>query len=87
LKKIESTEQREQALEWMVKTAQEVEHPLISEEEKAKKLKVYDYVSDQVLAYNKVLYAGSGYPEDQEEEKKSLPEKKQVNLSDWLDED
>jgi glutamine synthetase type III len=86
MKKIESVEQREQALEWMVKTAQEVEHPLISEEDKAKKLKVYDYVSDQVQQYNKVIYAGSGYPSDQEEEKLKT-EENQVNLSDWLDED
>jgi hypothetical protein len=86
LKKIESTEQREQALEWMVKTAQEVEHPLISEEDKAKKLKVYDYVSTQVQAYNKVLYAGSRLHEDQEI-RDSQTDKKQVKLSDWLDDE
>lgn len=82
MKKIENEEQRTKTLEWMVKTASEIEHPLISEEEKAKKLKLYDHFDKQLQEYNKVVYAGSSLHEDQEV---PAPEEKQVNLSDWLE--
>lgn len=62
MKQIETFEQRQTALEWMVKTAEELSHPLIPEAEKAKKMAVYDYVEEQVQKYNEKLYAGSEYP-------------------------
>lgn len=82
MKKIENEEQRTKTLEWMLKTASEIEHPLISEEEKNKKLKLYDHFDKQLQEYNKVVYEGSSL---HEEPKVATPEEKQVNLSDWLD--
>jgi hypothetical protein len=91
MKQIETREQREKALEWMIQTAKELEHPLITEEEKAKKMKVYNYVSGQVQAFNKTLYAGSEFPSDKPTEKKpepvaeKQPEPPKQDLSGWLD--
>lgn len=81
MKKIETLEQRNKALEWMVETANEIEnHPLITEEEKAKKLAVYDYVSQQVQGYNEKLF--KEYPPDHPQDEP----KEEVDLSGWLDE-
>lgn len=85
MRKIESLEQREKALEWMVQTAQEVEHPLLSGEEKAKKMKLYNYVSQQVQDYNNILFAGKEYPPIKQLEKQPEPTQKQEVVSDWLD--
>jgi hypothetical protein len=91
MKKIETIEQREKALEWMVQTAKELEHPLITEEEKAKKMNIYNYVSKQVQTFNKTLYAGSKFPSDKPIEKKTepvaekQPEPPKQDLSGWLD--
>lgn len=82
MKKIENEEQRVKTLEWMLKTASEIEHPLISEEEKAKKLKLYDHFSKQLQDYSKVVYEGSNL---HEVPKVATSEEKQVNLSNWLD--
>lgn len=86
MKKIETREQREQSLEWMVKTAQELEHPLITPEQKAKKQAVYDYVSSQVQDYNEILFAGMEYPPLEKAVEDPVEEKK-TNLSSWLDDD
>lgn len=48
MKKIETDEQREKALAFLVETADELEHPLLPEEERAKKHKLFDYVSEQI---------------------------------------
>lgn len=79
MRKIETREQREKALEWLVKTADEVSHPLIDEQDKAKKLAVYDYVSQQVQEFNEKLYADSEYPTEQKKE-----QQQEINLSDWI---
>ncbi|MDY7222113.1 hypothetical protein [Halalkalibacterium halodurans] len=62
MKQIETFEQRQTALKWMVKTAEELSHPLLPAEDRDYKMAVYDYVSGQVAQYNKKLYAGSEYP-------------------------
>lgn len=87
MKKIESREQREQAIEWMVKTAQELEHPLITAEQKAKKQAVYDYVSSQVLDYNEILFAGLEYPPLEKAVEDPVPEENKTDLSSWLEDD
>ncbi|TPE67995.1 hypothetical protein [Halalkalibacterium halodurans] len=62
MRKIETFEQRQKALKWMVKTAEELSHPLLPAEDRDYKMAVYDYVEEQVQKYNKKLYAGSEYP-------------------------
>ncbi|MED4163561.1 hypothetical protein [Halalkalibacterium halodurans] len=77
MRKIETFEQRQTALKWMVKTAEELSHPLLPAEDRAKKMAVYDYVSDQVQQYNKKLYEGSEYPPLE-------PETAQKSTEDWV---
>lgn len=78
MRKIETFEQRQTALKWMVKTAEELSHPLMPPAEHAKKMAVYDYVSDQVAQYNEKLYAGSEYPQLEPE---PAPKK---SMKDWV---
>jgi predicted DNA-binding protein YlxM (UPF0122 family) len=85
MKKIENEEQRTKTLEWMVKTASEIEHPLISEEEKVKKQAIYDHFDKQLQEYNEFVYKGSKLHEVPEEEKREVEDENKVNLSDWLD--
>ncbi|ARK32161.1 hypothetical protein [Halalkalibacter krulwichiae] len=88
-KKIETLEQRNKALEWMVKMA---EHPLdpVNKDEKTKR--IYELTSAQVQAFNEKLYKGSEFPSEiPPEEKKpepiaeKQPEKPNQDLSGWLD--
>ncbi|MED4124058.1 hypothetical protein P4641_08720 [Halalkalibacterium halodurans] len=78
MKQIETFEQRQTALKWMVKTAEELSHPLMPAKDREYKLAVYDYVSDQVAQYNEKLYAGSEYPPLEPE---PAPKK---SMKDWV---
>ena len=82
MRKIETMEQRDKALKWMVEVAN---HPLdpVNTDERTKK--IYDITSAQVQAFNEKLYAGKEYPPLIVAE--SVPEIREQNLSGWLDDD
>lgn len=80
MKKIETLEQKEKALEWMVEVAK---HPLkYFHNQKIKA--VYDHTAAAVQDYNDRFYAGMEYP-TLEEEKQEPPQEKKLDLSGWLD--
>lgn len=52
-KKIENDEQYNKSLEWLVKTAIELEDPLLDGPERTKKQAIYDHVSELVQRYRR----------------------------------
>lgn len=52
LRKIETEEQYQNSLAWLVEKAKLLEHPLFSGDERTKLEKLYDFVSDNVREYN-----------------------------------
>lgn len=82
MKKIETIEQRDKALKWMVEVAN---HPLdpVNTDEKTKK--IYEVTSAQVQAFNEKLYAGMEYPPI--ERVAPAAEEPKQDLSGWLDDD
>jgi len=85
MKRIETLEQREKGLKWMVKKSERLQHPLTPIEEREKLQKIYDYTSAQVQEFNERLYAGKEYPPLYE--KKPTIEVEKQDLSGWLDDD
>lgn len=52
-RKITTEEQYQRALEWLVKKAQEIEHPLLDEQKRQELMQKYDYVTEKVLEYKR----------------------------------
>lgn len=52
-RKITTEEQYQRALEWLVKKAQEIEHPLLDEKKRQELMQKYDYVTEKVLEYKR----------------------------------
>lgn len=52
-RKITTEEQYQRALEWLVKKAQEIEHPLLDEQKRKELMQKYDYVTEKVLEYKR----------------------------------
>lgn len=52
-RKITNDEQYQRALEWLVKKAREIEHPLLDEKKRQELMQKYDYVTEKVLEYKR----------------------------------
>lgn len=80
-KTIENDEQYKKSLDWLLEKAEQLEHPLLKGEERAKLMATYDYVSKMVQDYNDKFFAGKQFPPDPEPEQEKDPA---VDLSDWI---
>lgn len=52
-RKIENDEQLFKSLEWLVEKAKQLDHPLMEGEAKAKLMKQFDFVADNVIEYQR----------------------------------
>lgn len=52
-RRIENEEQYQKSLEWLVKTAIELEDPLLDDETRSKKQQQYDFVESGILRYKR----------------------------------
>lgn len=52
-RRIENEEQYQKSLEWMIKTAIELDDPLLDDETRKKKRKQYDFVESGILRYKR----------------------------------
>ncbi|MET3507057.1 hypothetical protein [Halalkalibacter oceani] len=80
MKRIETPEQKEKALKWMVEMAGHPLEPVIKDE---KTRAIYERTAAAVQDYNDRFYKGLEYPSLEEE--KQEPQEKKLDLSGWLD--
>ncbi|OUM85666.1 MAG: hypothetical protein BAA01_09350 [Bacillus thermozeamaize] len=69
-RRIETEEQYQKSLQWLVEKAQLIEHPLLDEQSREKLLRQYDFVASKVIEYRR---------------NRSPKEKRKEEISDWLD--
>lgn len=88
-REIETEAQYRASIEWMIEKAKQIEHPLISDEDRTKLEKQYDYVSRKVDEYQKRHYDDGIEFWGIEEELKRMKEKektqeKEIDLADFI---
>ena len=69
-RRIETEEQYQKSLQWLVEKAQLIEHPLMDETQREKLLNQYDFVAAKVREYRR-----NGPPVDERKEE----------ITDWLE--
>lgn len=87
-RKIETEEQYRASIDWLIEKAKLIEHPLLSDEERAKLEKKYDYVSRKVDEYKERTYDNSiefwGIEEELKRMREKEKPKKAINLADFI---
>ena len=83
MKKIETLEQRDKALKWMVEVAN---HPLDPVNKDPKTKQIYEITSARVQEFNDQLYAGKEYP-PLNDAKDLIEKETKQDLSGWLDDE
>lgn len=80
-RRIETEEQYQNSLKWLVEKAEQLEHPLLDKNMRAKLMKRYDFVADQIIGYQQhdTVQESKGQELEQEQT--------QDELTDWLDDD
>lgn len=86
-REIETEAQYRASIDWLIEKAKQIEHPLLSDEDRAKLEQQYDYVSRKVDEYKERTYDDSIEFWGIEEELKRMREK-EIDLADFIgDED
>lgn len=80
-RRIETEEQYQNSLKWLVEKAEQLEHPLLDKNMRNKLIKQYDFVADRVIEYQQHNTVQESKGQELEQEQT------QDELTDWLDDD